>query len=81
METKEWKGFCDLHLHTTNSDGKYTPYELARLYMDKGIQTIAFTDHNVMLTKKEMNFRIITAICITRMRKPIHRIRMYRLHR
>ena len=55
METKEWKGFCDLHLHTTNSDGKYTPYEVARLYMDKGIHTIAFTDHNVMLTKKEMN--------------------------
>ena len=52
---KEWKGFCDLHVHTTNSDGKYTPYELVRLCMDKGIQTIAFTDHNVMLTKKEMN--------------------------
>ena len=52
---KEWKGFCDLHVHTTNSDGKYTPYELARLCMDKGIQTTAFTDHNVMLTKKEMN--------------------------
>ena len=29
MEMKEWKGFCDLHLHTTNSDGKYTPYELS----------------------------------------------------
>ena len=55
MEIKEWKGFCDLHLHTTNSDGKYTPYELARLCMDKGIQTIAFTDHNVMLPQKEMN--------------------------
>lgn len=30
MKTKEWKEFCDLHLHTTNSDGKYTPYELAK---------------------------------------------------
>ena len=36
----------DLHLHSTASDGIFTPTELVRLALDKGIQVIALTDHD-----------------------------------
>ena len=34
-----------LHLHTTNSDGRKTPEEVAREYRAHGYDAIAFTDH------------------------------------
>ncbi len=36
---------CDLHTHTTHSDGSYTTEELARLSKEKNL-IIALTDHN-----------------------------------
>lgn len=36
----------NLHLHTTNSDGKLRPEVVAKLYKDNGWNFIAFTDHN-----------------------------------
>ncbi len=36
----------DLHLHSTASDGTFTPTELVHLALDKGIQVIALTDHD-----------------------------------
>ena len=36
----------DLHLHSTASDGIYTPAELVQLALDKAIQVIALTDHD-----------------------------------
>jgi hypothetical protein len=34
-----------LHVHTTNSDGRATPEESAKLYKEAGYDMIAFTDH------------------------------------
>lgn len=38
----------DLHLHTTASDGRYTPGELVARARDAGLHIIAITDHDTM---------------------------------
>ena len=37
---------ADLHLHTTFSDGTFTPEELAERARQAGLDTIALTDHD-----------------------------------
>lgn len=37
---------ADLHMHSTASDGQYTPSELVELSKAKGLETIALTDHD-----------------------------------
>lgn len=47
--TEEKRGticVCDLHTHSTASDGQYTPRELVRLAKARGIQVMALTDHD-----------------------------------
>ena len=39
---------CDLHLHTTASDGTLTPRELVSLADREGIHTVAITDHDTV---------------------------------
>lgn len=34
-----------LHIHTTESDGKKTPEEMAQIYLDAGYDAVAVTDH------------------------------------
>lgn len=36
---------ANLHCHTTNSDGVFSPAEIKRLYMENGYSIVAFTDH------------------------------------
>jgi len=36
----------DLHMHTTASDGKYTPAEIVRMAWQVGLRYIAITDHD-----------------------------------
>ena len=36
----------DLHIHTTYSDGKFTPEQILRHAAEHDIQTVAFTDHD-----------------------------------
>jgi predicted metal-dependent phosphoesterase TrpH len=38
--------FCDLHAHSTASDGTDPPQALARLALDAGLQAFALTDHD-----------------------------------
>ncbi len=38
----------DLHIHTTNSDGKYTVKEILEMAENKNINAISFCDHNVL---------------------------------
>lgn len=38
----------DLHLHTTASDGIYSPADLVRLALERGLKTIAITDHDTV---------------------------------
>ena len=37
---------CDLHSHSTFSDGSLTPAELVKLAEERGISALALTDHN-----------------------------------
>ena len=37
---------ANLHTHTTNSDGKYSPEEVIELYSEAGYDIVAFTDHS-----------------------------------
>jgi 3',5'-nucleoside bisphosphate phosphatase len=40
---------CELHAHTTWSDGQLTPAELVDLYGEHGFDVLAVTDHSVRL--------------------------------
>ncbi|WP_394137997.1 PHP domain-containing protein [Cytobacillus oceanisediminis] len=42
------EGNFDLHLHTTASDGIYSPSEVVKKAAEKGIKTIAITDHDTI---------------------------------
>lgn len=41
-------GVCDLHTHTTASDGQYTPSSLVRLAKEHGLTVLAVTDHDTI---------------------------------
>ena len=45
----------DMHIHTTFSDGEYTPDEVIKMAMDKGIGTIAITDHDSIMGIKSVD--------------------------
>ncbi len=52
-----FKNFVDMHTHTNNSfDGNYPIEEMCEAAIEKGIQTIAFTDHVEMDYFKEKGF-------------------------
>ena len=38
--------YCDLHNHSVHSDGSFTPSELVKYAVEKGISALALTDHN-----------------------------------
>jgi len=38
----------DLHIHTTASDGEFSPEEIIKMSADKGVKTIAITDHDTI---------------------------------
>ena len=43
----------DLHVHTTSSDGQYTPTEIIQKAAEKNIKAIAITDHDTVAGLKE----------------------------
>jgi predicted metal-dependent phosphoesterase TrpH len=47
MPTKQTPLLCELHAHTTWSDGALTPRELCDLYGRYGFDVLAITDHSV----------------------------------
>ena len=38
----------DLHVHTTASDGSYSPSEVVKYAQEKGLAAIAITDHDTI---------------------------------
>lgn len=46
---------ANLHCHTTNSDGSFTPEEIKKFYKEKGYSVVAFTDHNVVVSQQHLN--------------------------
>ncbi len=55
-----------LHTHTTCSDGKMTPQEVADAYEERGYDFIAFTDHDYLLkpASYEMYRRVRSGLII-----------------
>jgi Predicted metal-dependent phosphoesterases (PHP family) len=45
----------DLHMHSSFSDGELKPNELIKLAVEKGIGTIAITDHDTLLGNQNIN--------------------------
>lgn len=41
-------GYFDLHIHTTASDGMYSPRDLVKMAQAAGLKTIAITDHDTL---------------------------------
>jgi 3',5'-nucleoside bisphosphate phosphatase len=41
-----WAGRADLHVHTTHSDGSYTPAQVVELARRSGLSAVAITDHD-----------------------------------
>ena len=39
---------ADLHVHSTASDGQYTPTQLVQIAKAKGLEVLALTDHDTM---------------------------------
>lgn len=39
---------CDLHTHSTASDGQYTPSELVKLAKERSLEVLALTDHDTV---------------------------------
>ena len=55
---------ANLHVHTNVSDGKMSPAEIKRVYLERGYSVVAFTDHEVMVPHPELTddrFLAITA--------------------
>ena len=45
---------ANLHLHTTVSDGRFTPEEIKRMYRERGYSILAFTDHEIFLPHNDL---------------------------
>lgn len=43
-----WRDMIDLHLHSTFSDGTFTPAELVRMAREAGISALSITDHDTV---------------------------------
>lgn len=48
------KQFANLHLHSTHSDGVYTPAELVRVAKNEGYRALSLTDHDTTSGAAEM---------------------------
>ena len=59
----------DLHMHSTASDGGYSPSELMRKCKENGLEIVSLTDHDTvdgieeaLLTGKELGIKVIPGI-------------------
>lgn len=50
------KRYVDFHLHTTNSDGKYSLEEMLCAAQQEGLSAIAITDHNGFTLEKPIKY-------------------------
>lgn len=45
---------ANLHTHSTLSDGKFTPEEIKKYYMEHGYSIIAYTDHDIFIPHNDL---------------------------
>lgn len=50
---------ANLHCHTVISDGKLTPEEVKKAYMEQGYSVVAYTDHRNYQWHKELTYEAI----------------------
>ena len=48
------KGFCDLHIHSTSSDGALEVGEILEIAVRKGLRAISITDHDSIDSQEEL---------------------------
>lgn len=48
------RAYANLHLHSTHSDGKYTPAELVDVCVKEGYRAMAVTDHDTVTANAEV---------------------------
>ena len=53
---------ANMHMHSTVSDGKLSPEEIKRAYMEKGYSIVAYTDHEVLVPHTELSDKDFLAI-------------------
>lgn len=46
---------CDLHTHSTASDGRYSPSEVVKKAFERGVKYLALTDHDTVCGIEEAN--------------------------
>ena len=46
--------YANLHIHSTHSDGNFSPTDVARICKDEGYKAIAITDHDIATAYPEM---------------------------
>lgn len=54
MDVKNMKPYANLHLHSTHSDGVYSPTELVKIAKDEGYSALAITDHDTASAWREL---------------------------
>jgi predicted metal-dependent phosphoesterase TrpH len=61
--------YIDLHIHTTASDGSFSPHEIVEMALDVGLTAIAITDHDTtsgnaeaLAAGAELGIEIVTGI-------------------
>lgn len=56
---------ANLHVHTTVSDGDFTPEEIKKMYSEKGYSIVAFTDHEIMVPHPDLTDEKFLAVTST----------------
>lgn len=56
---------ANMHMHTIISDGKMTPEETKKAFLEQGYSIVAFTDHEVMVPHPELTDEHFIAITST----------------
>ena len=54
MDVKNMKPYANLHLHSTHSDGVYSPTKLVKIAKDEGYSALAITDHDTASAWREL---------------------------
>ncbi|NTV21846.1 MAG: phosphotransferase, partial [Chlorobium limicola] len=56
--------YCDFHIHTTWSDGEYSPGEVVSLYGEAGFDVIAITDHVLDTGSIKRSGRLVSELSV-----------------
>ena len=70
---------ADMHVHTTYSDGQYTPTEIITLANSLGVEVLSKTDHD-LLHQASASTKICVVFTSFRLRGRIWKVWLKQLH-